>query len=107
MADLREDSTDGSVSSEAFLGGPDSPPLIDDDQVIDVWWDLVWPVEVFIACRLDFVASMGGTFCNGLSSLEVEAACRILQVPADIVNDVAIEALQAGKIARELINSRR
>ena len=106
MADLREGSQDGAVSSESFLGGPDTPSEVNNDTVIDLWFDLVLPIEVFLRCRLDYISGMGGVICNGLSSLEVEAACRIMKIPDDEFSDVALDAIQAGQIAKELLNSR-
>ncbi len=106
MADLREGSQDGTVSSDAFLGGPTTPPEVNNDTVIDIWPELILPIEVFLKCRLDYIPTMGGVLCNGLSVLEVEAACRVMRIPEDEANDVALDVIQAGQIAKELLNRR-
>ena len=67
-------------------GGSTRPePGVEDIEVLDENWSIV---AVFRRCRPNWITGMHAPLYDGLAALEIEAAARLNQVPADDYPDL-------------------
>lgn len=73
---------DAGTSTADFLRPSDgNSETHDQDVEVDVLFDNWDTVAVFGRCQPNWIVGLGGASYAGISATEIEAACRLLQIP--------------------------
>ena len=67
-------------------------------------WDAV---QVFQLCQQTWAAGIAGAHALGFTALEIDASCRLKQIPPDCLSEVAQQVMDMGRIAAEELNRRK
>ncbi len=62
---------------------------------------------MFLLCKQQWVAHMAGAHALGFSAQEIDSACRLAGIPADLLTETATQARDMGRIAAEALNNRK